>query len=291
MILSRHDGALRLVRQVEHGRIAGELAAAWGNPEVETPSPVGSVVTAAARHDDGWRAVDERVLVNEAEHRPLHFLEIEAREHVRLYRRGVGQVDAADVYAGLLIGMHWTGLYRGRWSAPGATGRLGGGAGDDAVLDRVVRTEERRWVDARVRAWHQPCPRAEFEARLWHNYELLQLWDLLSLHLSVASTQPAAGDAEVWGPQLRQLQHTPRPVVLPAVALRPGGPRRAVTATVTAAGTVTLDPFPLRGHIDLAVEVSVIPDRGGTPAEVRERARRAPSRTLPWRLQPVGSPA
>ncbi|MFZ5871352.1 MAG: DUF3891 family protein, partial [Actinomycetota bacterium] len=33
MILSRRAGTLHLVEQVEHGRVAGELAAAWGSDE------------------------------------------------------------------------------------------------------------------------------------------------------------------------------------------------------------------------------------------------------------------
>ena len=78
MIVTRRDGALQLVDQDEHGRVAGALAAAWGNATFDSPTPLTAVQAAAARHDEGWRARDARVLYNELERRPLHFLEIEA---------------------------------------------------------------------------------------------------------------------------------------------------------------------------------------------------------------------
>jgi hypothetical protein len=200
VILSREGGALRLVRQVEHGRLAGELAAAWGNDAFELGGGRSAVVTAAARHDEGWRAEDARVLYAEAARRPLHFLEIDTADHVRLYRRGVETVAALDVYAGLLVGMHWTGLYRGRWSAPGAAGRLARTERDRRLQDEVVRAEEQRWIDARRQAWDDDEPRSVFETRLWHHFDLLQLWDLLSLYLAVSPREPGApGPAERWG--------------------------------------------------------------------------------------------
>jgi hypothetical protein len=119
VIVSRRDDAFSLVDQVEHGRVAGELAAHWGNELFESPTPRTSVCTAAAKHDEGWRAWDAQILLNEVEKRPLHFLEIDTDEHIRLYWQGVERVSLADVYAGVLVGMHWTGIYRGRWSGPG----------------------------------------------------------------------------------------------------------------------------------------------------------------------------
>lgn len=286
MIVSRHDGALRLVHQNEHGRLAGVLAGAWGNDEVEAPRPGPSVVTAAARHDEGWRSRDTRVLYDEFAQRPLHFLDIEAGEHIRLYRQGVTRVSAADVYAGLLVGMHWTGLYRSRWSAPGGGSRVGQGPEARAAQDRVVRSEQRRWADAVELAWTEQEPRAAFETRIWHNYELLQLWDLLSLFLSVTPSQPGRGSAVPWGPQLRDLDQAATPVVLPAVGTWPGGPRFAPIACVTAPGLMTLDPFPFTGPVDVEVEHVVIPDRDWSRAAAVREVRRTSATATTWRLVP-----
>jgi hypothetical protein len=288
VIVTRRGGVLRLVQQVEHGRVAGELAAAWGNETFTAPSPLGPVRTAAARHDEGWRAWDARVLFDEAERRPLHFTDIDAGEHIRLYRQGVERVSLADVYAGVLVGMHWTGLYRGRWSAPGAAARVGRSEDDRRLQDEVVAEEERRWIGAKQRAWTENRPRALFETELWHNYELLQLWDLLSLYLAVTppdEQSPGSGPV-TWGPQLRDVEHAMEDVLLPAVGTRSGGPRLAVTAEVRSPGEVTLTPFPLRAPVEIQVEHTVLPDRAWTHAEVAERVRTTPTDVTTWRLVP-----
>ncbi len=288
MIVTRRGGALRLVQQVEHGRVAGELAAAWGNDTFAAPTPLGPVRTAAARHDDGWRAWDARVLFDEAERRPLHFTDIDAGEHIRLYRQGVERVSLADVYAGVLVGMHWTGLYRGRWSAPGAAARVGRSEEDSRLQDEVVAEEERRWIGAKQQAWTDDEPRSLFETDLWHNYELLQLWDLLSLYLAVTppDEEGPGSDPVPWGPQLRRVEHTVEDVLLPSVGARSGGPRLAVTAAVRSPGEVTLAPFPFRAPVEVQVEHTVLPDRPWGPAEVAERVRTAQTDATTWHLVP-----
>jgi Protein of unknown function (DUF3891) len=285
LIVTRRAGALRLVQQVEHGRVTGDLAAAWGNADFTAPTPLGPVRTAAARHDEGWRAWDARVLFDEAARRPLHFTDIEAGEHIRLYRQGVETVSLADVYAGVLVGMHWTGLYRGRWSAPGAAARVGRSEEDRRRQDEVVAEEQRRWIDAKQEAWTDR-PRALFETELWHNYELLQLWDLLSLYLAATppdERSPGSGPVP-WGPQLRDVEHEVEDVLLPAVGNRPGGQRIAVTAAVRAPGEVTLSPFPFARPLEVQVEHTVLPDREWTHAEVAERVRTTPTEAVTWRL-------
>jgi hypothetical protein len=292
VIVTRSDGSLRLVAQVEHGRVAGALAAGWGNAEFAGLDPRTSVVTAAAKHDEGWRAWDARVLFNELERRPLHFLEIDAGEHIRLYRQGVERVSLEDVYAGVLVGMHWTGLYRGRWARPGGAARIGGSAEDRRLQDEVVRGEEERWIAARQAAWTRDEPRSAFETRLWHHYDLLQLWDLLSLYLAVIPEQPGPVGAPVpWGPQLRELRHAAEDVLLPPVALRPGGERVALTAGVRRAGEVTLDPFPFAEPLRIDVEQTVLPDREWSRDEVAERVRTTPATVTSWLLVPPGAPA
>ncbi|MEV4622539.1 DUF3891 family protein [Asanoa sp. NPDC049573] len=289
MIVTRRDGALHLVEQVEHGRVAGLLAAAWGNELFETPTPHEPVRTAAARHDEGWRAWDARVLFNEVERRPLHFLEIDAGEHVRLYRQGVERVALGDVYAGVLVGMHWTGLYRGRWSAPGARGRLDLGGDGRAAQDAAVDAEERRWIDAKRLAWAEQEPRAAFETRLWHNFELLRLWDLLSLYLCVMPREPAAapGSAGPWGPQLAALEHAAEDVLLPPVRTHPLGVAQPITVGVRTFGELWLDPYPFRRTgIEIEVRSTAVPDRPASHAELVARVGRSPATETTWRLAP-----
>lgn len=298
MIVTRRNGALELVEQVEHGRVAGELAAAWGNPDWAAPDPGPPVVLAAARHDEGWRAWDGAVLFHDLERRPLHFLEIDLEEHITLYRGGVQQVSLLDVYAGLLVGMHWSGLYRGRWSRPAAGSRLQRNEQDARRQDLVVEEEERRWILARRQTWTVDEPRSVFETRLWQHYDLLQLWDLLSLYLCVIPNEvpadrepaepPCTETPRPWGPQLRDLEHHPETVLLPPVAVTPGGMRCAITVSVTAPGVVTLDPFPFAASVRVEVASRSLPDRTWTHDEVVARLARTPATTRTWRMEPGG---
>jgi Protein of unknown function (DUF3891) len=48
------DASLMLVVQIDHSRVAGLLAAHWGNAEFAAPVPYASVVLAAQEHDSGW---------------------------------------------------------------------------------------------------------------------------------------------------------------------------------------------------------------------------------------------
>ena len=294
MIVTRRDEGLALVTQVEHGRVAGELAAHWGNAVFEGPTPRESVVLAARQHDEGWRAWDARGLLNEVERRPLHFLEIDPDDHVRLYREGVERVRLGDAYSGLLVGMHWTGLYRGRWSSPRARGRLARNARDESLLDQVVEEEERRWVEAKRAAWTSEQPRAVFEATLWHHYELLQLWDLLSLYLCVMPQHPSprGGSPSRWGPQLSSLVHSPEAVLLPPVRTGPFGEAVVLRATVVAPATLVVDPWPF-GTPALTVEVeqSLVPDVEYSDSQAALRViAGGRSQALTWTLRSPGTP-
>jgi Protein of unknown function (DUF3891) len=288
VIITHREAALSLVEQVEHGRVAGELAAAWGGGEFERPRPYRSVQLAAARHDEGWRAWDARVLFNEARRRPLNFVEIEAAEHIRLYRQGLQRVSLEDVYSGVLVGMHWTGLYRGRWAAPGVVGNATDSDADRQRRARAVRSEETRWIEAKAQAWTEQEHRSAFETRLWHNYELLQLWDMLSLYLCAMPQEPATGsDAVPWGPQLGKISHEPQDVLLTAVARQPGTAPEQLRVSVRRHGEATVFPFPFAAPIEIEVAHRLVPDREWTRTAVRQRLRRTPSSVLRWRLVPA----
>lgn len=285
MIVTRRAQGLCLVEQVEHGRIAGVLAAHWGNERFDTPQPRDSVIMAASLHDEGWRARDLQPVLNEVVRRPEHFLEIDPDAHVRLYSEGVEKVRLGDVYAGLLVGMHWTGLYRGRWSGPHARGRLARDTADERRLDEVVLQEEHRWVEERRRAWQEDEPRAAFEQLLWHNYELLQLWDLLSLYLCVMPAEPGgrSGPRNPWGPQLTSLTHEPEGVTLPPVRTGAHGPRVTLEAFMAARATVTVDPWPFAApSFTVEVEQRVLPDVPLAQAAPAEALMSARAEALTW---------
>ncbi|MBC9734643.1 DUF3891 family protein [Nocardioides marmotae] len=287
MIVNRLPGELELIDQVEHGRVAGILAEAWGNTRFTAPSPVPAVSLAAAKHDEGWRAIDGALLFDELEKRPLHFLDIDVESHIPLYRAGVERVSMLDAYAGLLVGMHWSGIYRGRWQRPGAGSRLARTEETRRLQSEVVRAEEERWIGVREQVWTEQEPRAVFETRLWHHFELLQVWDLLSLFLCVVPDQPSPLEPVVpWGPQLSGIDHRSETVRLPTIGRTPGGERLDLVARVVGEGRISLDPFPFAAPVTVEVEVQVLPDRGWTQAEAIDHLRRGSRRTKRWQVVP-----
>ena len=55
MMVTRYDDRRFFVTlQVDHSRVAGYLAAHWGNERFSRPEPWESVVLAAQEHDRGW---------------------------------------------------------------------------------------------------------------------------------------------------------------------------------------------------------------------------------------------
>ena len=58
MLITRTNGDLRLVEQVEHARLCGDLVSHWGNERFAAPEPRESVRLGAAMHDEGWREAD-----------------------------------------------------------------------------------------------------------------------------------------------------------------------------------------------------------------------------------------
>lgn len=266
IVRHRHDSFV-LIDQNEHGRLAGALARHWGNEEFAGPEPLESVARAAAMHDEGWRDRDAVPLFNDSERRPLHFRELPVEEHIPLYRNGVQAVAAADPYAGLLVGMHWTGLYRGRWGLqPRGSGLKGATSDAEAQRTRAVEQEERRWAEVKATLLGDGQRRAPWEAALWHNFELLQALDLLSLYVSAGphdkapAAQDAAADAAV-GLSLGDIDQPAGERSVPA-PVRPAQPMRELVLRVREPGVVVVDPYPFAADsVRAAVTAPAIPAR------------------------------
>jgi hypothetical protein len=265
MVIRREDGRLLLFRQVDHGVLAGHFAEVWGNDAFAAPTPREAVLLAAAQHDEGWRLADDELLFNADAERPQALLEIEMRDHVPLYRRGVEAVLEQDAYAGLLVSMHWTGLYRQRWGLQQGMARWGLSAEPtptELLIDEAVLGEERRWIDLK-RELTRDAVRTDFEAELWHNFDLLQAFDLLSLFVCLhdGRADDGEGEAQPVGATLRDLDPLPGPRVIPAVPPAVAAQRTTLTLRAAGEGVVSVDPWPFGPDaLDVEVPATAIPD-------------------------------
>jgi hypothetical protein len=188
MIVRDRGEDWQVVLQIDHADLSGAMARVWA----EQGRRHDSLATAAARHDDGW-AVWERAPVVDAESgKPVNFLDVDVGSHLAFYRACIAAVSEHDPYAGLLVSMHGAGIYQQRYGRDPSLG-----------LSRAVEAQE--LIDAFVAEQESGYERRLAESgrasddERWHDYELLQLYDRLSLYFCMR-------DAETDGAEPVELQ-------------------------------------------------------------------------------------
>jgi len=119
MILQQDDPMV-VIRQTDHAFLSGFFAREWGNEMFTRPEPFASFCLAVAEHDNGWQEWELAPGVDPKTFTPYSFMTVPTEEHVALYQRGIERAVKADLYAGLLVAAHCTGLYdRAKATMPG----------------------------------------------------------------------------------------------------------------------------------------------------------------------------
>jgi hypothetical protein len=184
IVRKSENGDVLLVNQTDHSRLAGQFAAHWGNDRFAKPDPFESVARAATFHDFGYLRYETAPVFDPATGTTPNFRDVVTDERrLQEYQWCFDWLLEADPYAGLLVNMHRTGLWRGRYDAikhPPHKLRT-----QPAAVDAFTeRNEAARKQAITEHGWD--------EQRLRINYRLLQVWDLLSLYFSCQ--EPAAED-------------------------------------------------------------------------------------------------
>jgi hypothetical protein len=120
MIIQQNDDPMVVIRQTDHALLCGFFAREWGNDLFTRPEPFASFCLAAAEHDNGWQESEIAPEVDPKSFAPYSFMSVPTEDHVALYQRGIDRVVKTDLYAGLLVANHCTGLYdRAKATMPG----------------------------------------------------------------------------------------------------------------------------------------------------------------------------
>ncbi|MGL6279673.1 MAG: DUF3891 family protein [Gaiella sp.] len=244
MIVRDTGAAWQVVLQTDHADLSGAIAELWADrgPRHE------SVALAARRHDDGW-AVWERSPLVDAGGAPVTFLDVDVRAHLAFYRAGIAAITDEDPYAGLLVSMHGSGIYRQRYGEdPGL--RLSRAAEVDELVEAFVAEQEASH-GARAAAVG-----VDDELR-WADYRRLQAYDRLSLLFC-----------------LRDLA-TSDPFELGALRIEPRG-----------AWSIRIDPFPLQRAATLRLVRRLVPKRAWTQETFRAAFPELPVEHLELELTP-----
>jgi hypothetical protein len=231
MIVRDLGAVWQVVLQTDHAALSGDFARAWA----EQGPRHASVALAARRHDDGWAVWERFPLVEHGNGRPLNFLDVQVPVHLTFYRAGIAAITDEDPYAGLLVSMHGAGIYRQRYGRDPGLKLTYADEVSEQVEEFVAEQEaayERRAAEAGVDEEHR-----------WADYELLQLYDRLSLYFCMRDVETGEA-AELQG-----------------YRLEPAGPWR-----------VRLAPFPFaESPARFRLLRRVLPKRPWALAEFREQ--------------------
>ncbi|OMP67275.1 DUF3891 family protein [Domibacillus epiphyticus] len=268
MIISKQGGQLVLVRQDEHGKQAADVARRWGNDQFQKLVNHENVSYGIEKHDAGWKKPDDQVLFNKATKRPLNFMDINLPKHVEFYENGYRETLQEDPYAGMLLGMHWIGLYTSRFGYdPAFTYNVS----DDLIdfMDSTIVKIQKEWVNIKQQFWNKKEQRSEFEDHIWMQYEFFQVMDRLSLFMSL--NDPMKENNVTLGP------------------VRMSRKSDFVHLHVETAGdgTLTLDPFPFDSGFKTVIPARKIEDRDyENHREAKEIVEKTEKENIEWHVIP-----
>jgi hypothetical protein len=96
-----------LISQVEHARIAAEMAEAWGNKQL-APLPMRDLLLHAIRHhDDGWAEWERAPRVNPDSGAPRDFLEMPIPDAAAIWGRSIEICAQRSPWCGLWVSRHF----------------------------------------------------------------------------------------------------------------------------------------------------------------------------------------
>jgi Protein of unknown function (DUF3891) len=173
IVRKQPNGSLLLAGQTDHSRLAGQLAAHWGNSHFATPDPYNSMVRAATFHDYGWLRYETSPLINPDNGEPFSFLQVPlGNSQLASYQWGLDWMTSIDPYAGLIINMHRTGLWQRRYGTI---------THPNGYTPTEMSAEVREFVK-RNETWQEQARTKWDQRQLGVNYRLMQIWDLLALY-------------------------------------------------------------------------------------------------------------
>jgi hypothetical protein len=173
IVRGEQNGECILVNQTDHSQLVGQLASHWGNSQFDTPKPYESVVRAAVFHDYGWLPYETSPSADSKTGKPYSFMQVGLHKtQLDAYRWVIDWMHGIDPYAALIMCMHRTGLWRGRYGAieyPTAF-NLNNPPSEVATFIR----DNENWQEAQKGTVDATNVRT--------NYRLMQVWDLLGLY-------------------------------------------------------------------------------------------------------------
>ena len=209
------DGTIVMITQNDHAQLSGLFAAHWGNERFEKPRPYISLVRAAMFHDRGWIRYEVSPQLN-AQGKTPNYREVpNDQTQLEAFEWAPDWLSTSDPYAGLMIAKHRSGLWQGRYGVMSHPPAIQRGTLPPTVQEFIAKSE------AKQKAAAERLDAGELAI----NYNLLQVWDIISLY--ICSTEVLKPDR-----------------IEPVPVCYSGAPGVAITLTPTGQNTIALDPYP-----------------------------------------------
>jgi hypothetical protein len=219
------DGTVVMITQNDHAKLAGLFAAHWGNARFARARPFGSVVRAAHYHDSGWFRYETSPQFIDGKTPSYRQVAADSTQ-IAAHQAAIDMLIDVDPYTGLLVSKHRTGLWQSRYGVV---------AEPQQPPPRKLNPEAEAAKgshEAQQRAIEAGLDRNEVAV----NYNLLQVWDLLSLY--ICSTEQLAEQT-----------------IAPVPTGYDGGEGTRLRLVPTAPSRVSVDPYPFDQP---ALEIGVV---------------------------------
>ena len=180
MVMGYDEERLLLVLQIDHSRVAGLLAAHWGNDQFDRPRPYPSMVLAAQEHDNGWYDWEIRPTLSREGH-PLDY--IGSMGHMgnpsgwTSNEVALSEWQPQDPYAGYIASMHISGLLNQGMGLLPYMPDYTGNSDVESYLEQQVGY--RQGLLEQVRSADETAEEASDE-HLWNNFKLMEVYDQMA---------------------------------------------------------------------------------------------------------------
>jgi hypothetical protein len=252
MVCPYDDASLLLILQTDHSRIAGLLAAHWGNDRFAKLRPYASMVLAAQEHDSGWWDWEIKPSVNERGY-PSDYIgsirHLGQGVWLDFYRGAIDRLAARDLYAAYYVSMHGEALLS---QGMGLLPSMPDYRNDPTVQIFIAEQQERRagWL-VQLKSSETFKNDAE-DGHMWMNFNLMEVFDQFAQF--VCNRYPFNSQARKNGPS-NALSNL-------AVPTSPGNANVTLTIDVQNESQAIVRPYPFDvSPLRLSFEGRLVPNR------------------------------
>jgi hypothetical protein len=234
MVCPYDESRLLLVLQIDHSRVAGFVAAHWGNRDFVKLRPYASMVLAAQEHDSGWWDWEIKPTLD-PEGYPTDYIgsirKLGKGVWLGFYRNGIERLAKRDPYAAYNVSMHGEGLLtQGKGLLPYMPDYTVDAEVRDYISQQTAFREELLPAMRGSRQWKE----FSTEEHLWINFKYMEVFDQLAQY--VCNRYPFNSAKRTNGPS-NKLSNTPVPV-------SPGENDTILSVDVKDESHATVTPYP-----------------------------------------------